>query len=644
MDKRSPAGCLGDIETLLKRYASGELTPSQMVETVHAHIRNNDNRAWITIMPLEALREYAHAVETRAAEMDTLPLYGVPFAIKDNIDLAGIPTTAACPAYAYTPQTNAAVVQRLIDAGAIPIGKTNLDQFATGLNGTRSPYGACQNAFNPDYISGGSSSGSAVALAKGMVCFSLGTDTAGSGRVPAAFNNLIGYKPTRGWLSTSGMIPACRSLDCVSIFAFTAMDAHRVLEVSAGYDEEDIYSRRRQEHVVDLDARDRTFRFGLPRQHQLQFFGNQDAAGLFKGAVARMEALGGTAVEIDFAPFLETARLLYEGPWVAERYAAIKDFFELHSDQVVAPVRGIIEGSRRYSAADDYDGAYELRRLKRETERIWTQAEIDCLLTPTAGTVYTVHEMQQDPLRLNANLGYYTNFVNLLDYAAVAVPTGFQKDGLPFGVTLVAQAHRDIPLLHLAKRLHQTDVLPLGATGITVQKPLSPEKPLPKDSSQSTRRSDRQPGWVKVAVCGAHLSGLPLNGELTGRNGRLVASTTTSSDYKLFALPEGPPRRPGLVRVEANEPGTAIQVEVWEMPVSEFGSFVACIPVPLGIGTITLASGEAVQGFLCEQYAITQAVDISRYGGWRAYLKTAEGELIGFGHDTGTRPTRVPEK
>ena len=409
MEKPLPA-FLGDIQTLLKRYANGTLTPSELVETVHGHIRNNDNNAWITIMPLETLRQYACALEARVAEMDALPLFGVPFAIKDNIDLAGIPTTAACPAYAYTPQKNAAVVQRLIDAGAIPIGKTNLDQFATGLNGTRSPYGACRNAFHPDYISGGSSSGSAVALAKGMVCFSLGTDTAGSGRIPAAFNNLIGYKPTRGWLSTSGVVPACRSLDCVSIFAFTATDAQRVLEVSAGYDEEDIYSRRRQMQVSDFSESGRHFRFGVPRRHQLQFFGNQVAARLFDRAVASMEALGGTATEIDLGPFLEIARLLYEGPWIAERYAAIQDFFELHSDQVVEPVRGIIESAKRYSAAEAYNGAYKLRRLKRETERIWTQAEIDCLLTPTAGTIYTICEMQQDPVRLNTNLGYYTKF------------------------------------------------------------------------------------------------------------------------------------------------------------------------------------------------------------------------------------------
>ena len=619
MDELFPLGCPGDIETLLRRYASGELTPSQVVERVHTLVSNDDSNAWIYVLPLEVLRQYAREVEARVADMAALPLYGIPFAIKDNIDLAGVPTTAACPAYAYTPCKTAAVVQRLIDAGAIPIGKTNLDQFATGLNGTRSPYGACRNALNPDYISGGSSSGSAVALAKGMVCFSLGTDTAGSGRVPAAFNNLVGYKPTRGWLSTRGVVPACRSLDCVSIFAFTATDAKRILEVAAGYDEEDIYSRRREEHVVDFSVRggDGRFRFGVPRRHQLQFFGNQDTARLFESAVAAMRALGGTAAEIDFAPFLETARLLYEGPRVAERYAAIKDFFELHSDQVITPVREIIEGARRYSAADAYKGAYELRRLKRETDGVWTQ--VDCLLTPTAGTIYTIQAMQQDPVRLNSNLGYYTNFVNLLDYAAVAVPAGFQNDGLPFGITLVAQAHRDTLLLHLAERLQQTYALPLGATAMPLITGVLPERHLTGISSSASGKS-RQPGWIKVAVCGAHMSGLPLNGELTGRGGRWVATTTTSSDYKLYALPGGPPHRPGLVHVEASEQGTAIDVEVWEMPESEFGSFVARIPVPLGIGTITLASGENVQGFLCEHYAIAGAEDISRFGGWRRYF------------------------
>jgi allophanate hydrolase len=614
-----PIGALGDIPSLLSGYASGGLTPSKVVQAVHARIQNDPDHIWIYKLPLDALRAYALELEARAGDMAALPLYGVPFAIKDNIDLAGVPTTAACPAYSYTPERSAIVVQRLIDAGAIPIGKTNLDQFATGLNGTRSPYGACRNAFNPDYVSGGSSSGSAVALAKGLVSFSLGTDTAGSGRVPAAFNNVIGYKPTRGWLSTRGVVPACRSLDCVSIFAFTAADAERILEACAGYDEEDIFSIQRE----GREARDFSFgskpgfRFAIPRMEQLQFFGNREAERLFEEAVAKMRTLGGEAIEIDLDPFLETARLLYGGPWVAERYAAIQQFFDSHSDQIVAPVREIIAGAKAYSAADAFNGGYRLRLLKRQADQVWREA--DFLLTPTAGTIYTIEAMQEDPINLNTNLGYYTNFVNLLDYAAVAIPAGFQNDGLPFGVTLLAPAHQDEPLLHLAGRLQRIYALPLGATGM----PLSPNAPPERPSFQS-RTSIEQSDKVRVAVCGAHLSGLPLNGQLTSRSGRLVTTTTTSRDYKLYALPGEPPRRPGLVRIERNEQGAAIEVEIWELPTGEFGSFVAGIPAPLGIGTITLADGQAVQGFLCERYAIADAGDISRFGGWRGYLRQIE--------------------
>ncbi|ARO87512.1 allophanate hydrolase [Nitrosospira lacus] len=605
---------LGDIPSLLQRYASGELTPGRMVEEVHAQVRDDADHVWIHTLPLETLRGYARAVEARIKTRTNgmarpLPLYGIPFAIKDNIDLAGVPTTAACPAFAYTPQHNAAVVQRLIDAGAIPIGKTNLDQFASGLNGTRSPHGACRNAFNPDYISGGSSSGSAVALAKGAVCFSLGTDTAGSGRVPAAFNNLVGYKPTKGWLSTSGVVPACRSLDCVSIFAFTAADAARILAVSAAYDADDIYSREREGHSFDFGGAP-DFRVGIPRREQLQFFGNRESQQLFDEAIATIRMLGGETIEIDFAPFLDTARLLYEGPWVAERYAGIQRFFELHSDQVIAPVREIIAGAQHYSGADVYNGLYRLRRLKRQTDRVWN--DVNCLLTPTAGTIYTIEAIQQDPIRLNANLGYYTNFMNLLDYAAVAVPAGFQNDGLPFGITLAAPAHQDEPLLHLAGRMQWAYALPLGATGIRLPDGIS---------FQGTSGSDQQPDSIRVAVCGAHLTGLPLNGQLTRRKARLITSTSTSPEYRLYALPGGPPYRPGMLRAEKGEQGVAIQVEVWELPLREFGGFVAEIPAPLGIGTITLANGETVQGFLCEHHAVVDATDISGFGGWRGYLQ-----------------------
>ncbi len=594
---------LGDISSLLQCYANGTFSPTQMVEAIHAEIQNDPDHVWIATLSLESLQGYARKAEAQG--MASLPLYGVPFAIKDNIDLADVPTTAACPAFAYTPSRNATVVQKLIDAGAIPIGKTNLDQFATGLNGTRSPYGACRNAFNPAYISGGSSSGSAVAVAKGQVCFSLGTDTAGSGRVPAAFNSLIGYKPTKGWLFGHGMVPACRSLDTVSIFAHTAADAACLLTICAGYDTQDIYSRRRQEHGLDFGAAPH-FRFGIPRKQQLQFFGNRESERLFTEAIARMQVLGGEAIEIDFEPFLEAARLLYDGPWVAERYAAIQSFFESHSEQIIAPVREIIATAKRYSAADAFNGRYQLRQIKQQADQIW--ANVDCLLTPTAGTIYPIQAIQQDPIRLNTNLGYYTNFMNLLDYAAVAVPAGFQNDGLPFGITLVAPAHQDEPLLHLAHRLQHAYSLPLGATGIA----LPQNTPFPAAS-----RSDQ----VQIAVCGAHLSGLPLNRQLTSRQGRLVTRTTTSADYRLYALPGEPPQRPGLIRVNPNEQGVAIEVEVWELPVHELGSFVANIPAPLGIGTLTLANGETVQGFLCEHYAIENAKDISYSGGWRSYLQ-----------------------
>ena len=401
------------------------------------------------------------------------------------------------------------------------------------------------------------------------------------------------------------MVPACRSLDTVSIFAHTAADAARILTISAAYDVEDVYSREREGHGFDFGAAPR-FRFGIPRQRQLKFFDNRESERLFNDAVAHMQALGGETIEIDFEPFLEAARLLYEGPWVTERYAAIQSFFELHSDQIVAPVREIIATAKQRSAADAFNGIYQLRRIKQQADQIW--ADIDYLLTPTAGTIYSIQAMQQDPIRLNTNLGYYTNFMNLLDYAAVAVPAGFQSDGLPFGITLAAPAHQDEPLLHLAQRLQQAYSLPLGATGITFPQ---------KTSFPTVSRS----GQVRIAVCGAHLSGLPLNEQLTSRQDRLVTSTTTSPDYKLYALPGKPPQRPGLIRINDGAQGVAIEVEVWELPARELGSFVANVPAPLGIGTITLANGETVQSFLCERYAIENAVDISHLGGWRSYLR-----------------------
>ncbi len=587
-----------DIANLQQRYRSGKLTPLALVEDLLARMDGEDtHRVWISRLDADALRAYARKLEGQ--DIASLPLYGIPFAIKDNIDLAGLPTTAACPEFAYAPERHAIVVQRLIDAGAIPIGKTNLDQFATGLNGTRSPYGACRNAFDPDFISGGSSSGSAVAVALGLASFSLGTDTAGSGRVPAAFNNLVGHKPTCGALSTRGVVPACRSLDAVSIFALTAGDAERVLAVAAGFDAGDEYSRSLAPHGFDF-GRTAGFRFGVPMARDLEFFGNAEAARLFDEAVQRMQSLGGTPVEIDLAPFLDAARLLYGGPWVAERYLAIRGFFDTQPDKVFPPVREIIAGGRGISAADTFAHLYRLCALKRVCDAVW--GDIDVMLTPTAGTIYRVAEMEADPIRLNSNLGYYTNFMNLLDLAATAVPAGFQNNGLPFGVTLIAPPHQDAPLLHLASRMQQALGGTLGAT--TYPLPPAEELNLLAD------------GQVRVAVVGAHLSGLPLNHQLTGRGARLVSTTHTAPTYRFYALPDG--KRPGLVKVEAG--GASIACEVWEMPASQFGSFVAGIPAPLGIGKLELIDGAVVNGFICEGIGVADARDITEYGGWRAWL------------------------
>jgi allophanate hydrolase len=592
-----------DIQSLRKAYLDGTLTPTKLVEDVIRRTAEDTHTVWIHKLPAETLRAYARELEGK--DIKALPLYGVPFAIKDNIDLAGVPTTAACPDYAYVPTENAFVVQKLIEAGAIPIGKTNLDQFATGLNGTRSPYGVCKNSFDAAYVSGGSSSGSAVSLALGYCSFSLGTDTAGSGRVPAAFNNLIGHKPTCGWLSASGVVPACRSLDTISIFALTAEDAETVLTVAASFDAADAFARPVGAHGFDF-GKARHFRIGVPKSPELQFFGNTEAQRLFGEAVAHLQSLGGEVVEIDLTPFLETARLLYEGPWVAERYAAIREFFDATPEATLPVIQTIIGGAKQWNAADAYSYGYKLRDQKRICDAVWQK--VDCIATPTAGTIYTIEEMLAEPIRHNANLGYYTNFMNLLDYAATAAPAGFQNDtqmsGLPFGVTLFAPAHQDGPLLRLASRLQRLTVSTVGA--------------LAQRLPDVTTHPELSSGMIRLAVCGAHMSGLPLNWQLTERNARLSAVTFSAPEYKLYALPGGPPYRPGMVRV--TQGGASIALEVWEMPVEHYGSFVAGIPAPLGIGTVRLIDGSAVQGFVCESVATVEATDISHLGGWRSYL------------------------
>ena len=585
------------IEALRARYLEGSLTPAQLVERIAARTAGEDpHRVWIRALTRDEMMRYANALASQ--EPSALPLYGVPFAIKDNIDLAGVPTTAACPAYAYTPERSAPVVERLIAAGAIPVGKTNLDQFATGLSGQRSPHGACRNALDPAYASGGSSSGSAVAVALGLAAFSLGTDTAGSGRVPAAFHGLVGLKPTKGVLSTLGVVPACRSLDCVSIFAHCANDAQRVFECARGVTEDDPYARAWQP-AGRARASLAGVRFGVPRAAQLNFYGNSSYAEAFDAALAKLRAAGAELVEIDFEPFLATARLLYEGPFVAERLAAIRPFFEAQPEALHPVTREIVGDATRWSAADAFAALDRLAALRMVSERAWRH--IDALVTPTSPTTATVDELEADPIGVNARFGYYTNFVNLLDLSALAVPAGEcatgPHAGKPFGITFVARAHDDAFLLDLARAW-------------TGEGKFEAVRPAHEGAAPT----------VRVAVVGAHLSGEPLNAQLTERGARLVETTTTANVYRLYALPQAVPQapaKPGLVRV--NEGGAAIEVEVWEMPTVAFGSFVACIPAPLGIGTIALANGETALGFLCESAALAGAPDISAHGGWRAY-------------------------
>ncbi|MBC7926816.1 MAG: allophanate hydrolase [Bryobacteraceae bacterium] len=563
---------------------------SDKVAAIYDRIDSEGLRpVWISVVPPDEALSRARTLESSEA-VQKLPLYGQTFAVKDNIDVAAMETTAGCPAFAFEAETTATAVQRLLAAGAILIGKTNMDQFATGLVGVRSPYGACSSVYDPAYISGGSSSGSAVAVAQGLVSFSLGTDTAGSGRVPAAFNNMIGLKPTRGLVSTAGVVPACRTLDCVSIFAKSPGEAGKVWQAAKGFDATDPYSR------VPGDGADatpwvsgETFRFGCPPPEQLEFFGDHEARRLFEAAVERMHFLGGEVVYIDYTPFRAVAELLYSGPWVSERLAAIEPFLRKHGDAMHPVVRSIIAGGDKHSAVDTFRAQYRLEELRRLCDREW--AHIDVMLLPTTGTTYTIAQVEADPVQLNTNLGYYTNFVNLLDLAAVAVPAGFRPSGLPFGVSLIGKAFSDEGLLRLAARY--TD----GSRG----------------------EAKVAPGCVEVAVVGAHLTGQPLNRELTSRGARLVRTTKTAPGYRLFALQNTTPPKPGLVR-ESGFAGQGIEVEIWSVPVDEFGSFVAGVPAPLGIGTAQLQDGSQVKCFICEPYSVAGSKEITEFGGWRKYL------------------------
>ncbi|WP_371365696.1 allophanate hydrolase [Pseudomonas sp. QL9] len=590
------------LATLRAAYREGRSTPRQLIAELRdkAAALNPDYHLFIHLLTLAELEPYLAALDGKSPEQ--LPLYGIPFAIKDNIDLAGIPTTAACPAFAYTPPTSATLVQRLVELGAVPLGKTNLDQFATGLNGTRSPYGECPNSVLPEFPSGGSSAGSSLAVALGVASFALGTDTAGSGRVPAALNNLVGLKPSKGLLSNHGLVPACRTLDCITYFTATAAEASELLALSARHDPQDGYSRTNPSwNDGSAFGTPRPFRFGVPRAQDLEFFGCNEGPALFAQAIEQLRGIGGSPVEIDFAPFLEAARLLYEGPWVAERYSVAGELIERDPQAVLPVIRAVLEKAPGAGAVELFRAQYRLQELKAQCDAII--AELDCVLTPTIGRPVTLDELHAEPVLRNSQLGYYTNFMNLLDYAALALPSAFMTNGLPWGLTLFGRAFTDQYLLGLGDALQRHNALPLvGGNALN--------SPAPAVSA----RSDR----ARLVVCGAHLDGLALNWQLRQRGARLLEATQSAPAYKLYALAGGPPLRPGMVRVAQG--GTAIEVEIWELPSAELGSFLTGIPAPLGLGKVELADGRWETGFICDGWGLAGAEDISHFGGWRAWL------------------------
>ena len=592
------------VAEILDAYRAGTVTPEEIVARSFARIRAHDDPAiFITLREEADVRAEASAL-ARSGD-SSLPLFGIPVAVKDNIDVKGLPTTAACPAFLYRPTRDATAVTHLRAAGALILGKTNLDQFATGLVGVRTPYGAARNLFDEKLVPGGSSTGSAIAVAAGFAPLALGTDTAGSGRVPAAFSNIVGLKPSCGLVSTAGVVPACRTLDCVSVFALTVDDGMTALRAIAGQDAADPFSRARPVHAIG--PMPPGVRLGVPVAGDRLFFGDRLSATAYDAALTRLSRLGAKIVEIDIEPFYAAARLLYDGPWVAERYLTVKALIASAPGSLHPVTRQVLLAGAHGTAADAFAAYYQLEDLRRVRDH--TFRTIDALVLPTAPTIYKIAEVLADPIQLNSRLGTYTNFVNLLDLCGLAVPASMREDGTPFGITLLAAAGEDAALAAIGREFHHATGLPLGALKV-------PQPPLAKSPAMA------MDGEIAIAVVGAHLSGMPLNGELREAGGRLVEQSATAAHYRLYALAGTKPAKPGLLRVK-NGAGVAIEVEIWALSESAFGRFVAAVPRPLSIGTVELGDGRSIKGFLVEAEAIDGARDISSFGGWRAFVAKA---------------------
>lgn len=593
------------IPELHRAYARGVSATEVMGEVLRRIAEIDDPGMFLHLADMDAIATACAALPP--FDPATKPLWGAPFAVKDNIDVAGMPTTAACPEFAYQPSGDAFAVARLRAAGAIPIGKTNLDQFATGLVGVRTPYPAPRNALDPTIVPGGSSSGSAVAVAHGAVAFALGTDTAGSGRVPAALNNIVGLKPSLGAVSATGVVPACRTLDTVSVFALTVEDAVAAYRQMAAYDVADAFARTPPD--LRPAALPNRFRAGAASAASRRFFGDSAQAASYDATLDHLAALGAEVVEVDLRPFFEVAALLYDGPWVAERFAAIRETIEAHPERLFPATRRVIEAATNYSAADAFDAAYQLADLKRALAPVLAGLDVLCL--PSIPTFYSVDDLAADPYKPNARLGTYTNFVNLLDLSALTVPTGPRQDGRPGSITLIGPWGADSLLAAIGGALHRSAAETLGATDAALPKAAAP---MCVDAAEDE---------IAVALVGAHMRGLPLNPQVKERGGRFLREAKTAARYQLYSLAGGPPKRPGMVRVEG---GSAIALEIWAMPLAAFGAFMQEIPQPLGIGTIDLADGGQVKGFLCEPAGIVGAEEITSFGGWRAYLASAAAE------------------